>query len=127
MSELPDFFFKYQPNLQFSLHYREILDHSWIVGGGTTSPKLVTPRWFQRQQSIEEFNNFVKSTMMLNRTISFDEQSTDQKSTKMKLGKAILINWKSVDTENDILKRRHIRFSRTLDLESTMKFSSIDE
>ena len=106
--------------------YRQVLTHSWVTGC-QSSESLITPRQLQKQSSIQELNEFIKTTMAINRCISLE--SPEKKRFKLRL-----MNWKSVEAnhsttsrENLKLKNRLMSFSRTIDLEYTVKFCSIDE
>ena len=108
--------------------FRQVLSHSWVTGCQSSAQTLVTPRQLQKQSSIQELNQFVNTTMAINRCISLE--SPEKKRFKLRL-----MNWKSVEIanhstssrENLKLKNRLMSFSRTIDLEYTVKFCSIDE
>ena len=101
-----------------------------MTGCQSSAQTLVTPRQLQKQSSIQELNQFVNTTMAINRCISLE--SPEKKRFKLRL-----MNWKSVEIanhstssrssrENLKLQNRLMSFSRTIDLEYT-KFCSIDE
>ena len=99
-----------------------------MTGCQSSAQTLVTPRQLQKQSSIQELNQFVNTTMAINRCISLE--IPEKKRFKLRL-----MNWKSVEIanhstssrENLKLQNRLMSFSRTIDLEYTVKFCSIDE
>ena len=92
-----------------------------MTGCQSSEETLVTPRQLQKQSSIVELNEFVNRTMFINRSINLE--SPEKKRFKLRM-----MNWRSVDLggyAKESLMRN--RFSRTIDLEYTVKFCSIDE
>ena len=105
------------------LNFRQVLSHSWVCGCQSSENSLITPHLLQKQASIQDLNEFVKKTMIINRNISLE--SPEKKRFKLRM-----MNWRSVEGHNlkrETMKLRQMRFSRTIDLEYTVKFCSIDE
>lgn len=97
------------------------------------SQKKLHLRRLQKNASIDELSRFIGTTIALNRAISFDTQPHPFSR------KHFTTHWNSIDDDSmvfesknheqkkSLMKIRPLRFSRTLDLESAPKFSSIDE
>ena len=109
-------------NSHFRPTAKEILENDWILHRENLTDLKVEQ---EIKNDVGKIENLVKSTMILNRQIS-------QEKVETRLVKQ-LQHWNSIDDEiqqkstQNWMKRRPLRFSRTLDLESTVKFSSIDE
>ena len=110
------------------------MQHTWLLEKGHDDTQG-HPRREQenktkqlRQASIEDMNSFVESTLLLKRGMRFDSESkTGTGRVKIQGSGSIDESCGIKELKKNFMKRRPLRFSRTLDLESTVKFCSIDE